>query len=158
MTHSTPAAPATLPVAELASLRRRLAGMLYEGLPAFGVGAVFWFAPMVGLQGAGVNVPGWLEWLTLLAVLGSYFVFIWHKLGQTLAMQTWRIQVVDARSGKAPSLQQCILRYLLAWPSLLLIASGVGILWAAFVDQDRQFVHDRLAGTCLILVPIKKAA
>ena len=151
MNTAASSASADKPIAELASLRRRLASMLYESLPTFGVGAVLWFAPLVGLHAAGFNVSGGLEWLFLFSVLGGYFVFIWHKLGQTLAMQTWRLQIVDAATGKAPSLRQCLIRYVLAWPSLLLIVSGVGVLWAAFVDRDRQFPHDRLAGTCLIL-------
>lgn len=146
------------PAVELAGLRRRLACMLYESLPSFGVGAVLWFAPLVGLQAAGIDLHGGFEWLLLIGVFGIYFVFVWHKLGQTLAMQTWRIQLVDAASGRAPSVRQCILRYLLAWPSLLLTLSGIGILWAAFVDRDRQFVHDRLAGTCIIFDPPKPKA
>ncbi len=142
-----------LPAVELASLRRRLACMLYECLPSFGVGAVFWFAPLVALHGLGINVAGSIEWLLLFSVMGAYFVFVWYKLGQSLAMQTWRLQLVDARTGRPPSLQQCLIRYVLAWPSLLLIVSGVGILWAAFVDRERQFLHDRAAGTCVIFDP-----
>ncbi|MFT3734421.1 MAG: RDD family protein [Rhodocyclaceae bacterium] len=157
--HEIPAAPAgARPLVELASLRRRLACMLYESLPTFGVGAIFWFAPLVGLHGAGLNVAGSLEWLALFLVLGVYFVFVWKRLGQTLAMQTWRIQLMNATTGSAPSWRQCVIRYVVAWPSLLLIISGVGILWAAFVDRDRQFVHDRLAGTCVIFDPPKPKA
>ncbi len=33
-----------------------------------------------------------------------------------------------------------------------LAVSGVGLGWALF-DRDRQFLHDRLAGTRLVLVP-----
>jgi uncharacterized RDD family membrane protein YckC len=147
---------ATRPAVELASLRRRLASLLYESLPTFGVGAVIWFAPLVALgTGFGVSVPGWLEWLSLFLIMGIYFVFVWHRLGQTLAMRTWRLQLVDAETGKAASLRQCVIRYVFAWPSLLLLASGIGVLWTAFVDRDRQFIHDRLAGTCLVFDPAK---
>lgn len=128
--------------------------MLYESLPTFGVGAALWFAPIVGLGVVfGINLNKYANLLWLVSVLGGYFVFVWHKLGQTLSMQTWRLQLVDAATGRAPSLRQCIIRYVLAWPSLLLIVSGVGVLWAAYVDRDRQFVHDRLAGTCLVFDP-----
>ena len=41
-----------------------------------------------------------------------------------------------------------VLRYALAWPSLLYL--GAGLLWA-FFDRDRQFLHDRLSGTRLVL-------
>jgi uncharacterized RDD family membrane protein YckC len=44
---------------------------------------------------------------------------------------------------------QALLRYLLCWPSIIL--GGVGIVWALF-DRDRQFLHDRLAGTRLVMV------
>ncbi|MFN9122921.1 MAG: RDD family protein, partial [bacterium] len=40
-------------------------------------------------------------------------------------------------------------RYLLAWPSVL--AAGAGLAWA-LVDRDRQFLHDRLAGTRLVRI------
>lgn len=154
-TVTTHQAAATRPAVELASLRRRLACMLYESLPTFGVIAIFWLAPLwIGFGWLlKISVPGELEWLWLLLLLGAYFVFVWHRMGQTLAMQTWRLQLVDARSGKAPSVRQCVIRYVAAWPSLLLIVSGVGVLWAAYVDRDRQFIHDRLAGTCLVFDP-----
>ncbi|HEY6895974.1 MAG TPA: RDD family protein, partial [Rhodocyclaceae bacterium] len=35
-------------------------------------------------------------------------------------------------------------RYLLSWPSILFF--GAGLIWA-YLDRDRQFMHDRLAGT-----------
>jgi uncharacterized RDD family membrane protein YckC len=39
------------------------------------------------------------------------------------------------------------LRYVLAWPCLVYL--GAGLFWAIF-DRDRQFLHDRLAGTRLV--------
>lgn len=128
--------------------------MLYESLPTFGVGALLWFAPLVALGVAfGIEVPPQLVLAWLLLAMGAYFVLVWHHLGQTLAMQTWQLQLVDAVTGKRPSLRQCLIRYVLAWPSLLLILTGFGVLWAAFVDRDRQFLHDRLAGTLLVFNP-----
>lgn len=150
---ATPVA-APRPQVELASLRRRLASMLYEGLPAFGVIVVGGLAPQTALGLAfGLSVPGGWLWLHLFLLLGLYFVGVWRYNGQSLAMQTWSMQLVDAESGKRPHLRQLLIRYLTAWPSLLLILSGVGILWAAFVDRDRQFLHDRLAGTALVALP-----
>jgi uncharacterized RDD family membrane protein YckC len=64
-------------------------------------------------------------------------------------MQTWKLRIVTA-DGNPVSLQQGWLRYALAWPSVL--CGGVGLLWA-LVDRDRQFLHDRLAGTRIILLP-----
>jgi uncharacterized RDD family membrane protein YckC len=39
-------------------------------------------------------------------------------------------------------------RYALAWISLLSL--GAGFLWA-WVDRDGQFLHDRLAGTRIVM-------
>jgi len=42
---------------------------------------------------------------------------------------------------------QAVLRYLIAWPSVLFF--GIGLLWAIF-DKDHLFLHDRLAGTKVV--------
>lgn len=118
--------------------------MLYESLLLLGVLAVTFIVPHLVLGMVwGVTLPGGALWLHLFLVFGAYFVWYWSHGGQTLAMQTWKIELRTV-AGEAPSLRQAGLRYLLAWPSLAL--GGLGILWAVF-DKDRQFLHDRLAGT-----------
>jgi uncharacterized RDD family membrane protein YckC len=62
-------------------------------------------------------------------------------------MKTWHLRVVSQR-GLALSAARASLRYLLAVPGML---SGFSLLWAAF-DKDRQFLHDRLAGTRIVRV------
>jgi uncharacterized RDD family membrane protein YckC len=64
-------------------------------------------------------------------------------------MQTWGIRVVDATQDNPPHWRRAALRYLLSWPSVLLC--GAGLIWALF-DRERQFLHDRLAGTRVIRV------
>ena len=81
-----------------------------------------------------------------LCVIGVYFIYFWGRSGQTLAMKTWRIRLVNANGGGIQPLQ-ALLRYLLAWPSLGFF--GAGLVWALF-DRDGQFLHDRLAGTRLV--------
>ncbi len=148
---SSPAAANTRPVAELAGLRRRLASMLYESMLLLGVLALTFLVPYLILGAvASFTPPGWVLWLHVFAVLGAYFVWYWRRGGQTLAMQTWRLKIVDEADGRTASLRRCWLRYALAWPSVLLC--GLGLLWA-LVDRDRQFLHDRLAGTCIVLLP-----
>jgi uncharacterized RDD family membrane protein YckC len=52
------------------------------------------------------------------------------------------------RSDNLPvGVGRAALRYVLAWSSLLFL--GFGFFWA-FFDRDRQFLHDRLAGTRII--------
>lgn len=148
-------APASLrPQVEIASIRRRLVCMAYECLLLAGVLAAGYLVPFMILgMLTGHALAGWVSWVYLFVLLGAYFVWLWRRQGQTLAMQTWRLQLVDAKTGKQPSLAQCWIRYALSWPSLLLTLSGLGIVWAAWVDRDRQFMHDRLAGTCVVFNP-----
>lgn len=142
--------PARL-VVEIAGLRRRLASMLYESMLLLGVLALAFMLPYLAL-GIGLDMapPGWFAWLHIFVVLGAYFVWYWRRNGQTLAMQTWRLKLVDADDGRNLSLGRCWLRYALAWPSVLLC--GAGLLWA-LVDRDRQFLHDRIAGSRIVLLP-----
>jgi uncharacterized RDD family membrane protein YckC len=132
--------------ATVPGIHRRLASMLYESLLLTGILALLFLVPnmLVGMFWQ-LSLPGWAQWLNIVVVLGVYFVWLWHRTGQTLAMQTWRIRIV-AGNDVPPSVQQALIRYLLAWPSVL---SVVGLLWALF-DRDGQFLHDRLAGTRIV--------
>ena len=142
-------APGRLTV-ELAGLRRRLASMLYEVLLLLGVLGLTFMVPLliVGVVWQ-VSLPGWLEWLYIYVVLAGYFIWYWRRGGQTLAMQTWRLKLVDAETGREVSRGKGLARYTLAWFSLLTL---VGIVWA-FFDRDRQFLHDRIAGSRIVLMP-----
>jgi uncharacterized RDD family membrane protein YckC len=126
----------------MAGLARRLAAMLYESLLLFAVaffaGWVFFFA-----SGGRDATSGWLRYalqLFILVVFAAYFLWSWLRGGQTLAMKAWGIRLVEVTPGRA------LLRFALALALL-----PVSIVWALF-DRDRQFLHDRLAGTRLVLV------
>lgn len=136
------------PSGEFATIRRRFAAMLYELLLLVGVGAVCWLFPWM-IMGMTLQwtPPGEVALLDLLLAFGLYFVWYWQRHGQTLAMQTWRLKVVDRATGRNPSVRQALARYVLAWLSL--IACGAGFLWA-FIDRDRLFLHDRLCGCCVV--------
>ena len=84
--------------------------------------------------------------LYLLLVMGGYFSWFWTHGGQTLAMQTWKFQLVTAAGGEI-KLKQAIVRYLFAVIGVSFFACG--IFWVLF-DRDRQFLHDRLAGTRIV--------
>ena len=135
---------------DLAGIRRRLAGMLYESLLILGVLSALVLLPnlLIGVIWQ-VAMPGWVLWVNVALAAGLYFVYQWHRSGQTLAMKTWRMRIVANADGQPPSVPRALLRYLLAWPSVLTV---VGLLWA-FVDRDRQFLHDRLSGTRVISIP-----
>jgi uncharacterized RDD family membrane protein YckC len=128
------------------SIKRRLICMAYESLLLFGV-AFFASLPFIGAAGTGTS--GWMRHAYqgyLFLVIGLYFAGSWRHRGQTLAMKTWKLRLVGA-GGARITLRQAMLRYACAWPSLLL--GGIGILYA-LLDRERQFLHDRLAGTSIV--------
>jgi uncharacterized RDD family membrane protein YckC len=142
-----------------ASFLVRISAMVYELLL---VTAVLFVAslPFLLFFLAGGAETGWrllTGWkhvvfqLYLTGVLFAYFSAFWMRSGQTLAMKTWRIRLVRLDGGRL-TLQQSALRFALALAGLLL--AGAGFWWALF-DRDRQFLHDRLAGTRLVRVPRK---
>ena len=148
-------------------LMARMGSWLYEGLLLFGVVFIagYLFGTLTQTRNAMDNrLP--LQ-AFLFAVLGLYFIWFWSH-GQTLAMKTWRIRVVDVR-GQAISRQRAALRYALAWvwcapPLVLAYLASLGPaavcgVFAAGVTQwaglgqlraDKQFWHDVWAGTRLV--------
>lgn len=121
--------------------------MLYEVLPILGVLSVSFILPHVLLGVLANRSAGPLiVQLHFFLVLLFYFVWFWLNGGQTLAMKTWKLRIVDAGGGRLRP-AQALLRYLAAWPSLMIF--GIGILWALF-DPERRFLHDRIAGTRII--------
>ena len=131
------------------TVKRRLASLFYDALL---LAAVLFLAGVVAvgwLPDVGAGLPRLVFQGYLLAVAGFYFTWFWRHGGQTLAMQTWRIRLIGV-SGSEVSAGQAWWRYALA--TLGLFWFGCGFLWA-FWDRDRQFLHDRLAGTRLVIVP-----
>ncbi len=127
--------------------------MLYESLVVF---AVVFFAGIVFYGAASEHLSGLTRHLFqiyLFLVLGIYFVTCWCHGGQTLPMQTWKIRLIRG-DGRPIGVRQALARYVLAWPSLLIF--GAGVLWALF-DRDRQFLHDRLAGTRIVMNAVLEA-
>ena len=126
---------------------RRLAAMCYEALLLSGVVAIALILPhlLIGAFAHRIAAPA-LLWAHLFLILLAYFVGFWSYGGQTLSMKTWHIRLVT-KTGEAIRPAHAVRRFLWCWPSIAL--GGVGLIWA-FFDQDRQFLHDRLAGTRLI--------
>ena len=137
----------------LAPLGLRLLSLAYEGVLLFGILFVATYLFLALARDAQSGLPRLLFQIYVLAVCGAYFVFCWAVSGQTLPMKTWRIRLVTER-GKPLAFGQAIRRYVLAVPG---IVSGIGVLWA-FVDRDRQFLHDRLVGTRIVRVQQQKSA
>ncbi len=128
------------------SIARRLASMLYDTLLLL---AILFIASFI-FTAATHNAQSPLFRLAFQAYLalvaGIYFVGFWLRGGQTLAMKTWRLRLTAA-DGCPIRFRQAVLRYLLAAVGIFLL--GFGIFWA-FFDRDRQFWHDRVAGTRIV--------
>jgi uncharacterized RDD family membrane protein YckC len=113
---------------------------------------VLWLAGfLVGLAVNGLHLTHdrLLFQLYLVLVSALYFVPQWMRGGQTLAMKTWRLRLVDVEA-RPVGWRRALLRYVAALASIALLGSG--FLWA-LVDRDKQFLHDRLAGTRIVTVP-----
>ena len=159
------------------SLRRRMAAFVYEGLLLFGIGLVpgaigALFFALTG-QHHPLQSETSLRVITLL-IYALYFTWFWSARGQTLAMQTWHIRVVTA-DGAPLGQGRALCRFIAAcawfapaavlshlngwtgWPALGAIAIGV-VAYAllALVHPQRQFWHDALCGTRLVLAPSTK--
>lgn len=124
---------------------RRLASALYELLllAALVLVATFPFLAVFGDSTGGWRRHVLQAWVLL--VCGGYFTWFWTHGGQTLPMKTWRLRLERVEGGPV-GVPRAIHRYLIA--VLGTAALGLGFLWA-LLDPDRQFLHDRLAGTAI---------
>ena len=148
-------------------LWRRMACWAYEGILLFGV--VFIAGYLFGTLSQTRNAMDNRNALQafVFVIFGIYFVWFWAK-GQTLAMKTWNIRMVD-REGKAISQQRALGRYVLSWvwflpplvavypfkltgAEVVVIVTGWIAVWALLsrFQAQGQFWHDVCAGTRLV--------
>ena len=156
---------------------RRVSCILYEQLVLLGVIAFTFLVPNLGLGILfGISLPSWLTFLYLFTVLGVYFVWYWTKSGQTLAMQTWRVRIID-QNGHHLSKRQAFWRYVYGslwlipcvllrwafhlekWQIIEMLFTVALFIWplSTYLDRQshlyRQSLPDRLAGTRLVELP-----
>ena len=165
------------PPAPTAGLARRVAAATYDSLLLGTLALVVGFVLLVltglpALPAATNPVPlpprslRIALFLALLVAAGAYSAWLWSGGRRTLAMQTWHLALVGW-DGAPVSLARACLRYVAWWigPACAIAAyallkpSGHG-RWAlaalamnyawALIDRDRQFLHDRVAGTRLV--------
>ncbi len=169
--------PHPLDALQAPALMRRMACWLYEGILMFGVVfiASFLFSTLSQTRNALDNRHAQQAFLFI--VFGIYFAWFWAK-GQTLAMKTWHIRVVDA-AGLPLTQARAWKRYVLSWlwflpplaavmPFSLSVAEisvlliGWVAVWAILsrFHPQQQFWHDAWAGTRLVhfehAKPVKK--
>jgi len=154
------------------TLKRRLICLVYEAFLLTAVMMLGLFVFLFATQKLDGAVVTYGRQVVLVVVAGAYFIYNWTGSGHTLAMKTWRIKLVKVGYARVP-FASALIRYVLGWfwvmPAIVICwrfhltgkaevatALAVGIVvWAmtAFLDKDRQFLHDKLAGTRLISLP-----
>lgn len=151
------------------TLLRRMAAFIYEGVVLFGV-----VMTVGGIYSVSTNQTHGLHGrqglqAVLFLTLALYFIWFWTHGGQTLAMRSWQLRLVNTE-GQAVSLRQALTRFLLSWlwfvPALgaawlagwhqSKLLYGAMLVWActyallSFLHPQRQFWHDAVCGTRVI--------
>ena len=164
------------------SIRRRICVTLYEMLILVGVWALGYLVPSLLL---GIlfqfQLPNWLAFGHVYILFGIYFTWYWTHSGQTLAMQTWHVKMVD-ENEQLLKRNQALIRYAISslwliptiiiyilfkhvlmtpmgnWPTIELMFCMVLLFWPLTCLFDRSNPHgaqslaDKLAKTKFILV------
>ena len=154
-----------------AGIARRYEALLLSAL-AVAVGLIL--LPLLGADSASasrvLSLPRpsarAVSFACLFAVFGAYCIWLWSGGRRTLPMRTWGLALVTPAGGPV-SLKRAAVRYVAGWigPACAVAAYvalrpyghggwaaallAVNYAWA-FVDRDRRFLHDRLAGTRLV--------
>ncbi|MEO6279217.1 RDD family protein [Roseateles sp.] len=147
-------------------LARRFAAFVYEAVLLFGVlfFACFVYVVLTRQEDALFGLPGYVF---AFVVPGVYFVTFWTRSGQTLALKTWHLRVVDLH-GQPLRVGRAFARYVLSWlwilPGLSLwllgarggaLAAGIGAWIVGYallarLHPQRQFLHDAICGSRVI--------
>jgi len=158
----------------VAPLVRRYAALSYEALLLAAVILLAGFLTLPATRGAyagGLALPPLparvFSACLVFSAMGLYCIGFWTGGRRTLAMKTWRLALVRG-DGRPVDTKTAVVRYLCAWigPAASLAAYAalqpanlgahaawllpVGYLWP-ILDPDRQFLHDRLAGTRIVM-------
>lgn len=159
-----------------APLLRRLGALLYEALLllAMALIVVFAFLPLTSSVREGdrtaLTIPPVFVRTMLFCVLAAaaavYYTWCWSEARRTLPQKTWQLRIVD-NDGTALTRKTALLRYAAAWIGPAAALAVYAILHAtsvrgyalillvlnyawALIDRDRQFLHDRIAGTRVV--------
>lgn len=142
-----------------AGLFRRLAALLYDMFLVAAIWMLLGFVLqlLVGadnnqlIDGQVITNPRFDNLLFILMVLScfSFYCWFWMRGGQTLGMVAWRIKV-EAKDGGNITLQQALIRFLIAWPAFFFF--GLGYLWI-YLDRSGDATHDKSSRTKVIRLP-----
>lgn len=149
-------------------LRRRLGCLTYDAILLIGI-AVGISMVFTSISGKASDHDIFLFRTICVLAFGIYFLYVWNRSGQTLAMKTWNIKLVNNNS-KILSIPHAMIRYIASWlwisPLLLyyhligisshfeLITAVLGGMFfysaLSFLFLDKQYIHDKICRTRLI--------
>lgn len=87
----------------------------------------------------------------LLVAMFAFFAYCWSRSGTTLGMQAWRLRI-QTPEGCAPTLMQCLIRFLVA--GLSLGCCGLGYAWQ-LLDHEQRSWQDIASETRIVVVPVR---
>lgn len=149
-------------MAEYAGFWMRLGAYLIDGIILAIINYAIYFIPgfvyfaITGELGSNKPVPGAFAVVILvlcLIISIAYPVCFWRWRGQTpgkMAVGIKLIRTNDSPVGWGAAAMR-FLGYIICW-----VTFGLLFLWIAF-DSRKRGIHDRIAGTCVIKLPRKKA-
>lgn len=119
--------------------------MIYDSLAAT---AIVFMAGFVVLPFTGEKVllgrnPAYT--LYVIAMIFMYFGVCWVRIGQTLGMRAWKVELVT-NDGKRADWRAAGVRFAASFLSLAPLGLGY---WACLFRKDRACWHDRISGTRL---------
>lgn len=118
--------------------------------------AVLWFIVTTAVEAVvgipyGENIPDSLGvaivFLAIAVTVSTYAILGW-RAGRTLGLRLLGLSVVDAKTGSRLSWGRCLLRFVGALPSIVLVIP-FGLFMAA--GPDRLALHDRIAGSAVVV-------
>lgn len=118
--------------------------------------AVLWFIVTTAVEAVvgipyGENIPDSLGvaivFLAIAVTVPTYAILGW-RAGRTLGLRLLGLSVVDAKTGSRLSWGRCLLRFVGALPSIVLVIP-FGLFMAA--GPDRLALHDRIAGSAVVV-------
>lgn len=155
MSDEAPAPPAVPAGSVLAPYASRIGGLFVDqtvaGLPPFLVLLAMGYTPVEMLQG---TVGFWFNVVFVTIGLVHETIGVW-RWGRTAGKVAFRTKVVHVADGGSVTLSSAFIRALV--PAAFGVVPGIGMflglavyLWA-FVDPRRQGIHDKAAGTLVVL-------
>jgi uncharacterized RDD family membrane protein YckC len=155
------AGPAAAP--QPASLKRRIAALVYDALLVLGIWMLLTFAYVMA---SNERMPPAHAFALLLGSAVVFCSYFWVAHGRTLGMQAWHLRL-QSKDGGRVTLTQALARFTVLFPGVLLLQAGdflrpavifallyfqAAYLWALF-NPARATWADLMSQTRMVRIP-----